>query len=772
MPAETTETTDTAAVELSARLEHLEATVRAIGAALEGHTAWLRNLHSDAETATQELARLSDAIGQVGSAVAGTDERLAGTEAAMAAASRPVDERLAAAEAAARATTDRMAAAETAARATADRMAGAEAATHAVDERLAGATAQLTRHAEWLSTLERWVSSCIRVLSQLGEQPLDTAQPSGAGKLDPVGSLRHIIDIWTSMNWIENAAIVPETPLVSVIMPTYDRGRAGLLRRAIASVCAQRHPAFELLVIDNGEDSGAVDVVASFGDPRVRYLSMVPRGLGAALNLGLAEARGEIIAFLDDDNLMHPLWLRSVVWAFEQKPDAVVLYGARIIEDAAARERKPSVMMPIIDFHRYDRRRHERANFIDVNTIAHRAGARTTLFDEELPAGLDWDRSLRLMGQFPPMELPAIACFYGTLSPDRISDTPDRLQAVRRVRARAHLSRPLRVLVYTEMYPVISETYIRQDIEALQDCGAEVAVCADKEAASWQQDPPPFSRDFDAAVAAAEPDLILVPWATFAHQELARLEAAGIPFAVRVHSFDMDPVTVARIQHHPLCIGIWAYPHHVPLLPGTRPLPPAITGHITFPTGQTRRPLVISVSAGLPKRDWPTLLAAMDRLGDFERLIVMGRTNDFESFPAEIEERAAALAHPVEVAVNLPHPQVLARLAQSSVMLYTLDPDRVFGMPMSIIEAMISGVVVVTPERPEARELLGEHVRGYRTIDDIVRHVREVMAGGELVTQAREDLRRRGLAFTDPALCRRLHDELAEALRDWKLKQN
>ncbi len=91
------------------------------------------------------------------------------------------------------------------------------------------------------------------------------------------------------------------TPAVSVILPTYNR--AWCLRRAIVSVLAQTWTDFELLVVDDGSTDNTADVVASIGDARVRYIKAERNaGVSAARNLGVQQARAELIAFQDSDD--------------------------------------------------------------------------------------------------------------------------------------------------------------------------------------------------------------------------------------------------------------------------------------------------------------------------------------------------------------------------------------------------------------------------------------------------------------------------------------
>ena len=114
-----------------------------------------------------------------------------------------------------------------------------------------------------------------------------------------------------------------ENPKVSVIIPTYNR--AAEVPNAIASVFAQTFSDLEVIVVDDGssDDTGKI-LREIFGD-RIRYYAQTNQGLSAALNKGLAEARGEWIAFLDSDDLWEKdklEWQFKALERFSPKCDA------------------------------------------------------------------------------------------------------------------------------------------------------------------------------------------------------------------------------------------------------------------------------------------------------------------------------------------------------------------------------------------------------------------------------------------------------------------
>lgn len=90
-------------------------------------------------------------------------------------------------------------------------------------------------------------------------------------------------------------------PLVSVVMPTYNH--AQYIGRAIQSVLDQTYKNWELIVIDNHSTDNTVELLAGFSDSRITYLKIHNNGVIAlSRNVGIREAKGEWIAFLDSDD--------------------------------------------------------------------------------------------------------------------------------------------------------------------------------------------------------------------------------------------------------------------------------------------------------------------------------------------------------------------------------------------------------------------------------------------------------------------------------------
>ncbi len=102
---------------------------------------------------------------------------------------------------------------------------------------------------------------------------------------------------------------------VSVIIPTYNR--AAMLGAAIESTLTQTRLPGEIIVVDDGSTDDTSNVVGGFGN-RVRCITQENRGVAAARNAGLAAAKGDLVAFLDSDDLWYPFKLELQVALLER----------------------------------------------------------------------------------------------------------------------------------------------------------------------------------------------------------------------------------------------------------------------------------------------------------------------------------------------------------------------------------------------------------------------------------------------------------------------
>ncbi|WP_323006222.1 glycosyltransferase family 2 protein [Pseudorhodobacter sp.] len=204
------------------------------------------------------------------------------------------------------------------------------------------------------------------------------------------------------------AAVLTRAPLVSIIMPSWNRAFA--IGEAIQSVLEQSYSNWELIICDDASEDRTIEVVRQFDDPRIRYMKFLKSNGAGARNKGLCHARGEYIAYLDSDNIWHPLFLDMMLRRLMAAPGSAIAYSGyldTVIEGAKVRlsslARAP--FRPI---------RLSSKNFMDLNSIVHHRRLYDWLggFDTALPRLQDWDLSLRYTSIFRPIFVNHIGVFY------------------------------------------------------------------------------------------------------------------------------------------------------------------------------------------------------------------------------------------------------------------------------------------------------------------------------------------------------------------------
>jgi glycosyltransferase involved in cell wall biosynthesis len=122
------------------------------------------------------------------------------------------------------------------------------------------------------------------------------------------------------------------TPKISVILPVYNAEK--YLSEAIQSILDQSYSDFEFIIINDGSKDRSEEIVLSFNDERIIYLSQSNRGLAATLNRGIETARGEYIARQDNDDVSDKRRLELQLSFMEEHPHVALLgTSAEIIDE-------------------------------------------------------------------------------------------------------------------------------------------------------------------------------------------------------------------------------------------------------------------------------------------------------------------------------------------------------------------------------------------------------------------------------------------------------
>ena len=184
-------------------------------------------------------------------------------------------------------------------------------------------------------------------------------------------------------------------PLVSVVIPTYNRGRC--IERAIESVVAQTHTDLEVIVVDDRSADDTVEVVEAYArkDSRVRLLKHDKRnGAQAARNTGINAARGDWIAFLDSDDEWLQDSLASRLRVAHEGNPKVVHSECYVIRDGSTQPLRYG--LSALEGFAYRRLLKQPGTLFSSLLIARECFERIGRLDENIVSYQEWDLSIRL----------------------------------------------------------------------------------------------------------------------------------------------------------------------------------------------------------------------------------------------------------------------------------------------------------------------------------------------------------------------------------------
>ena len=224
----------------------------------------------------------------------------------------------------------------------------------------------------------------------------------------------------------------------SLIMPTYNR--AWCISKAIASVLAQTHRNFELIIVDDGSTDGTQDLVArdfckELKSGKIKYLYLSKNvGVCNARNIGIANSINPWVGYVDSDNEIRPYFLILFANEIISQIYCDAYYGCILKFDSGNIVGRP-----------FDRKALSSGNYIDLGAFVHRRSLFENLggFDSSLRRLVDWDLVIRYTAHKDPVFVPRVVLEYRDSEEhnDRISIRESHLKALVAVHAK-HGSTP------------------------------------------------------------------------------------------------------------------------------------------------------------------------------------------------------------------------------------------------------------------------------------------------------------------------------------------
>lgn len=223
-------------------------------------------------------------------------------------------------------------------------------------------------------------------------------------------------------------------PAVSIVIPAYNHAR--FLKGTIESALAQTWRDYEIVVVDDGSKDDTPAVAAQFGDA-IRYIRQANQGMAATRNTALRHAIGDIISFLDDDDLWLPDYLATVMSYFQADSYLAAAHtGYQLTSDEQGRDfpGHSSRTVPADDLYATL----IEGGFFPPSSVSVRRMIldKVGFFDEGLQGYADWELWLRICREHKfigiPVELVKYRIHAGGLSSNVQHMTEDRLKAIRK----------------------------------------------------------------------------------------------------------------------------------------------------------------------------------------------------------------------------------------------------------------------------------------------------------------------------------------------------
>ena len=518
-----------------------------------------------------------------------------------------------------------------------------------------------------------------------------------------------------------------QTPLLSIILPTFNRGK--YILDAIKSIQAMSFRNWELIIIDDGStDQTNIVISKCLIDERIHYsYNETNQGASFARNLGLQKSKGKYISYLDSDNTYTSSFMSHAIEFLEKNQNFDLVYGALF---TSSHGKKNEIL-----FKEFSRRQLLKGNYIDMSTIVHRRKLYELFggFDESIHRLDDWDLILKYTQNNDAKGLDILAANYRSLDDLRMTD--NNLLGTNFVKVLSkwpprniNVSTP-KVLYVLNSYPQLSESYVEYELKKMRDFGLEIDVWRrQKPHSPYHTDIKVHDEDLREVINKIKPDLIHIHWLGIAKIILPFIDDLNIPTTIRAHSFDTTKESIRFCSKRSFVKKIYCFPQHFDDFSDAKLKiqNTVFDTKIIKPHKNKDKRLVVRGGAAIPSKSLPFFIRLAKELPDFKFILAVVKCHDNDDYINELKKLANSISSPVEIKTNLTRESYTELVSEAGIFLHTVDKKLMnVGMPISISESMATGCYIVASNNESMKRYIGESGKTYNDMNEAKKIIKD-----------------------------------------------